>query len=345
MKKKISAVLTALTMATMLTACSSDYDFITLPEYKGLSLPVIQEYSVSDTEIDARINSLLASSLVSEEIVDREIKSGDLVTFDLNGTIDGKSYPNSSLPGYTYMAGSNGFAEEFDEALIGKNIGDKYTVSIDHDDNFHNSETAGKTVAYEIKISGIRSQVAPELNDEWVASTSETASTVEELRTEIEKAIEVEQVNLNATSMQTQLWSTIMATVEMGDIPSSMLKDEVSRLENQYLTMADKSGLSLVEYISVNVGMDEETFIEYNTNMAKYNIQERGTIYKIAEAENLIPSDEEYYTHFQSKLMTYGFNSVEALLENVSEDDLKTAVLSEIVKSYIVDNAIQTDAD
>lgn len=345
MKKKITAVFTALALTMTLTACSSNYDFITLPEYIGLHIETINEYSVSNSEIDERINSILASNLVNETITDRAIKNDDIVNVDLDGTVDGNSFSNSSVTGYDFKIGTNALIDGFDDALIGKNIGDTFVVSLKFPSDHYNQEVAGKPVVYNVKINSIRSQITPELNNTFVKTISDTATTVAEFRLEVEKSLESEKASTNSTSIQTQLWSTIMATVEVGDIPNSMLNDEIERIENQYLSMAELSAMTLEQYVSTNVGIDADTFKAQNITMAEYNIKERGTIYKIAENESLIPTEDEYIEHYQSMLSNYGFTTVEALLDVVSEDDLKTSILSDIVKAFIVNNAVQVDAE
>lgn len=345
MKRKFAAVCTAFALSISLTACSSNYDFITLPQYIGLPIETINEYAVSDSEINERINSILASNLINEAVTDRSIKKDDIVNVDLDGTVNGNSFSNGTVVGYDFKIGTNALIDGFDDALIGKNIGDSFVVSLKFPSDYYNADVAGKPVIYNVKINSIRTQVTPELNNSFVKTISDTATTVAEFRLEVQKTLESEKATTNSTSLQTQLWSVVMATVEVGDIPSSMLNDEIERIENQYLSMAELSGITLEQYVTTNIGIDAETFKAQNISMAEYNIKERGTIYQIAEAEKLIPTNEEYTAHYQSMLTNYGFSTVEALLDVVNEDDLKTAILSNIVKTFIVENAVQVEVE
>lgn len=344
MKNKILKSAVCATLTLFLVGCSSDnYDFITLSEYKGVQIQSIQEINIEDSAVTARIDSILASNITQEEITDRSIQENDIVNLNLHGTVDGLSFPNGDLDGYALMVGSESLVEGFDESIIGKNIGDKFTVKVEFPSNHHSAEIAGKEVVYEVEINNIRIQITPKLTDEFVTTISDTANTVEELKLEVRKTLEVEESTTNITSLQTQAWNQIMSDTVVGEIPTSMLNDEISRIENQYLNMAELAGLTLSEYVSLNLGVDAETFKQQNINMAEYNIKERGTIYLIARAEGLIPTEEQYNTHYQSLLSEYGFNSIEALLSTVDVEDLQTSILSRLVKTFIIDNAVQTD--
>lgn len=344
MKKKILSSALCLTIALSMTGCSSsNYDFITLPEYKGIKLESIQQIDVSDADIEARIQSDLASNIIVNDITDRGVKEEDIVNIDLYGTINGATFPNSDVKGYAIKVGLDSLVEGFDDALLGKNIGDKFTVNLNFPKDYYNSDIAGQPVIYEVTINSISTQTTPVLNDELVQSLSETATTVDEYKLEIEKNLLAESSNNNLTSLQLQAWSTIMAGVEVDKFPDSLVNDEVNRIEQQYLNMAQNGGLSLVEYVSTNLGLDQETFKAQNVTMAEYNVTERGVIYKIAELEGLLPTTDEYYGYYQDLLFSYGFNTVEAMLESIDEYDLQTSILSKIVKTFVVEQSVQTD--
>lgn len=344
MKKKIlSLAIIGLTLT--FTGCSSEYDFVTLPEYKGLPIPTIEEVSVSDADVNARIQSNLAAHTIYDEITDRVVEKNDTVNMDIKGTINGEDYNNNNFKGYEIKIGSDSFLEGFDQAIIGRAIDSSFTISLEFPDNYFNTELAGNPVNFDVTINGIRVQVEPSLTDEFVQNISTTATTVDEYQLEIRKQLESEQSNTSATNYGDQLWNTVMAGVDVDKYPTGMLNDEVELLEQTYINMADLAGVSLDIYVTNNLGMSAESFKEQNLIMAEYNLKELATIMTIAETEGITPTQNEYVDHYQSYVLTYGCEDINELLSIVDETTLQREILNKIVKDFLVKNAVQTDVE
>lgn len=125
--------------------------------------------------------------------------------------------------------------------------------------------------------------------------------------------MESEQTQNSTLSIREQVWDTVINGVIMEDAPTTLLNDEVALLEEQYM------------------------------NMAEYNLKERATIFSIAEKEGLLLTQDEYTEYYTDYLITFGFDSVSELIEAVGEDTLKTSILTNSVKDFLVANVVQTD--
>lgn len=343
MFKKIIATSTTLCMILALTACSSDYDFVILPEYKGIEVATIEEVSVTDAEVEARIQSNLLAHQSYDEVTDRSVKTEDIVNLDISGTVNGEAYSNSNVVGYDIKIGADTLLEGFDLAIIGRNIGDEFHVNLTFPDNYHNKDVAGEDVIYEVKVNGIRVQSTPELNDKFVKEFSTGATTVEEYELEVRKQLENEQSTSSTNVIREEAWNQIMAQVEVEEFPQDLLNHEIELIEQQYINMAELSGMSLTDYVTLQLGLDADSFKENNQNMAQYNLKERATIFTIAEKENLMLTEDDYAKHYDDFLILYGFNSVSELIDAVGEETLKTSILTNNVKDFIASNIVQVE--
>ena len=69
--------------------------------------------------------------------------------------------------------------------------------------------------------------------------------------------------------------------------------------------------------------------------MAKQNL----VISAIAEVEGITVSDEEYDKEVADMIAEYGFASVDDLLELMTKQDIKDAILLDKVQAFLAENA------
>ena len=77
-------------------------DYVTIGEYKGLTLNRISQ-EVTDDDVQAEIDYDLEDK--GEEIKDGTVESGDTVTINFTGTIDGKEFDGGSAEDYQLTVG------------------------------------------------------------------------------------------------------------------------------------------------------------------------------------------------------------------------------------------------
>lgn len=344
MKKKLLCLALSAACSLSLVACSSsDYDFVILPEYKGIKVATIETTEITDAEVTARALSNLNAHVTYETVTDRAVQSGDIVNMDISGRVNEAAYTGSDVSGYDIEIGNDSIVPGFDSAIIARSIGDSFTINLTFPEDHYLSEVAGEDVEYQVTINGIRRKITPELSDEFIPHISTTATTVEEYQLEVRKQLENEASSVNKDSVAEQAFNYLMQYSEIEEYPSAMLNDEVSIIEDQYIRMADLSGVSLDVYVSNHLNMDEDSFKEHTMTMAKYLLLEKAVIHRIAELEELIPTDDEYIDYYQSLLITKGYSDVSELLAVESEESLQFEFLTSIVKSFLVEHVVQTD--
>ena len=130
----------------------------------------------SDEEVQEQIDVQLRQTAELVE-VERSATSGDQVSIDIAGTVDGEALPGLTADDYLYSVGSGGIVEEVDNQLEGASAGDELNFSADH------PVQEDVSIDFEIKVNSVKEEVLPELNDQWVEDNTEHES-VEELRTE-----------------------------------------------------------------------------------------------------------------------------------------------------------------
>ena len=159
---------------------------VELVDYENISVPA-DEVAATAEEVDAEINSTLEgyTELSADESI--SVADGDQVSIDYVGTIDGVEFDGGSAEDYSLTIGSGTFIDDFEQQLIGHNVGEEIMVEATFPDDYSNADLAGKDASFDVTIKGV--MVTPELTDEFVAeklSETEGVSTAEEYRAKVE---------------------------------------------------------------------------------------------------------------------------------------------------------------
>ena len=102
-------------------------------------------YELSDSEVDYNTDT----SLVVED--------GDTVNIDYTGYVDGVAFEGGSTDGYgtSLTIGSGTYIDDFEEQLIGHNVGEEVEVNVTFPENYGNEELNGKDAVFDVVINGI----------------------------------------------------------------------------------------------------------------------------------------------------------------------------------------------
>lgn len=341
MKKNIFVVILCCFMTTILSACSNEYEFITLPNYIGIEIVTHINTTVEEQEVLDKIRANLQANLVLQTVTDRPVQIDDIVNMDIIGTVNGKEYTNSELYAYEMKIGSEALVRGFDEKVIGHTIGQTISFSLTFPEDYYNNSVAGKDVLYYVKINGIRSQYTPDLTDDFVRQVSSKSTNLDEYRIEIREELEAKKVKSNKQYVEDLAWEYMLEFSTIEEYPQDLLDQEVAKIVEQYEEDADKVNMILELYIGQTLGINAATFKEQNTETAKLSLKEKAIVYHVAQENNINLTQEEYVAFYNEYTEAYGYNSISELLEVVGEETLQESILTRVVKNFIGENVVQ----
>ncbi len=116
-------VIILLLISVFLTACSIQQE-VDLCDYKNIKIPS-ETLVVSDEDIDTsiRMQLLEKKATISKEVNQNIIENDDVVTIHISG----EQIKDEEI---TIIVGSDEFAEGFDSQILGKKLGESYTISL-----------------------------------------------------------------------------------------------------------------------------------------------------------------------------------------------------------------------
>ena len=230
---------------------------VTLGKYEGVEIKT-HDVSVSDEEVDSYIQNVLENSQNLTE-VDRPAASGDTVNIDYEGKKDGVAFDGGTAKGQNLELGSHSFIDGFEDGLIGAAKGEKRTLNLTFPADYGNKDLAGQAVTFDVTVNSVQEKSKPELNDEWVAKTTNNAqTTVDQYREEVKKQLlsqkEKNEKNQELTSALDAVMasSTFEVSEEAKKYETELQKDRMNKQLQQY-------GLTLESYLQMT-SMTQENY-------------------------------------------------------------------------------------
>lgn len=207
--------------------------FDVYPEFEPASLagakiekPVA---SISESDIDNMLDKLRQQRASWEEVA-RPAQSGDQVTVDFAGTVDGAEFPGGSGTGMAVEIGSKRLIEGFEEKLIGAKAGDESTLDLRFPDNYHNAEVAGKPVQFKVKVTRVSGLKLPEVTDEFAKSLGVDSAAA--LRDEVAKNMHRELEQMIQAVTKERAFNHLLEKNNV-EVPAALLDEEIDRLANE----------------------------------------------------------------------------------------------------------------
>ena len=139
----------------------------------------VDDVTVSDDDVDEQVEALRERFATLKD-VERPAQDGDVATIDLKATRDGEPVEGGEVSGYSYKVGSGDMLEGIDDALRGLSAGEEKTFT----SQLLGGDLSGEDVEVTVKLSAVKEQELPELDDDFAQTASEF-DTIEELREDV----------------------------------------------------------------------------------------------------------------------------------------------------------------
>lgn len=312
-KKLLLIAMASLTLASI-TACSNrggaktaneatasdvvelkkpkSYGKAKLGKYKGIDLSV-DKVEVTDEEVDAQVNSILASSPNSQDITDRAVENGDIANIDYEGKKDGVAFDGGTAKGYDLHIGSGSFIPGFEDGVVGMKIGETKDIKLTFPEDYQSTELAGKEVVFTVKVNSIKVETPATLDDAWVEKyTKGKQKTVADFKESTKKEIEESKTMQVEFQAQNDAMKTIMDSSEF-EPNNEAIEYEKNNQKNQLKKAAEENGMAFDALLSM-YGMTEEQLDEQLDTYAKEAVNRKILIDTIAKEAKIKVKKEHY---------------------------------------------------
>ena len=308
---------------------------VTLGDYKGVEVPKT-EITVTDEDVDAEIKKEQEKNSRTITVEDRAAQNGDTATIDFEGFVDGEAFEGGKGTDYPLTLGSNTFIPGFEEQLVGANTGDHVEVKVTFPEEYQAKELAGKEAVFQCDVKKVEAKELPELDDDFAQDASEF-DTLAEYKEDIKKNLTEKKEKEARAAKENAAVDKAIENAQM-EIPDAMLNTQVRQMLDDFSRRMQSQGLTMEQYFQFT-GMTLEKMQEEMKPQALKRIQTRLVLEKIAEVENIQPTDEEVEEEFKKMADAYKME-VEKIKELLGDRELE-----QMKKDMAVQKAVTLVAD
>lgn len=348
MKKKSFALFLAACMLT-LTACGGqstiatgnkkladavyDDDYISLAAYTGLKAEK-KIYEVTKEALDDAIHDKV-SSFADYKSVNRASADTDWVSTNFTASADGEAIVSED--NYTFILGDEEYGSEFDEKLTGVSAGDELTFTLNFDDDFADSDFAGKAIDFDITVKDVQEEILPELTDEFIKEHFDYDSY--DAFADAERETIADTYEAESTS---ELQETLLSqVVDASSILQYTKKDYDAAYEDTksfYTSYAEMFGTD-VDSLYESFGMTKDDL----KSEALDTLYKTMVINAIAKNEGLSLSDEDYDDGVVYYMEQNDYDSKDEFIKDYGEDEIRRQLSEDQVLNFLVNHADITE--
>ncbi len=308
-------------------------------DYTGLSLKR-EKLILNDQVIDERLEEISKDKGTLQESERAVAQTGDSVTIDFEGFIDGELIEHGKAENYTLELGSNSLIPGFEEQMLGMEKGTEKEIELTFPEDYATQELAGKTAIFKVALKSVQEKLLPELDDEFAQQFG--VDTFAEFREKITTSYEDYEKKRILDDLKERIVTALLEKNHF-DVPETLVQAQLKSLFDNFLERLEKQGLSLDK-----IGMSVEDFHGKNREKAERQVKAALILEAIALQEKLNPAKEDLDKKFE--LMADDANvPVETVKEFYDNSDnrknLNSILLEEKVVEFLLENANIVDVD
>lgn len=324
-------------IATMLSSYSQ---YITTNNYENITYEIINDYTVNEDDIEKGMINALKSIAIETEIKNRQSQIGDTVNISYHGTIDGESFHGSDTPedGINLVLGYSNFVDNFESKIVGMNVGETRTITINYPANYGQTTVNGKTAEFNVTLNAIYEYKLPELTDELIKEHS-SYNTVEEMKTACKTILEEEYAARYKTELLDSIIDQLIQNTTYNGYPEDELQHYADCMHMIAENNAEMNGMDKLEMIETIYGVS--TIDEFNESIKQDGyeyLQIKMALYEFANINNITITAKEFNEYRNQFLIDMNM-SIEELMEYYNENDLLYNCLLMKLDKWIIEKA------
>ena len=311
-----------------------------LGQYEGVEVP-FKDQVVTDEDVDAEIERMRKRNASLEEVSDRPAQEGDTVTIDYEGFKDGVAFEGGKGEGYNLKLGSKSFIPGFEEQVAGHNVDEEFTIEVKFPEDYHAEDLKGADATFNVKIHAIKTEIVPELDDEFAKDVSEF-DTLDELKADVRAKQQERADKDNKAGFENETVRAVCDNCEI-DIPESMIQNEVEQMADDQAARMSNQGIALDMYLQY-VGQSMDDFKKSLEPMARVRVKSSLVIEKITEKLNPEVTEEDYNEELTTIANSYKMD-LEEVKKSIGEDSafIKDSIRARKTVEYLASKAVKVE--
>lgn len=246
-----------------------------------------ESVELTEDDVNAVIEQLRHQHATWEP-VERSVEFNDLVVLDIESNIEDKPFISRKAVQYQVLRDLPVPAPGFAGQLPGMKKNEEKEFKLQFPSDFPRGELAGKEASFKVKITELKQERLPELDDEFARGVSPDFKTLDSLRERVSADLKFRAEEKARIDFEERTIESVVDLAEL-EFPPILVEQEITRLLNQRLQRGDQG---LEEYLR-HINKTEEELQEELRPLATKSVIRSLVLGKIAEEEKIEVSDSE----------------------------------------------------
>jgi trigger factor len=268
--------------------------FEVMPEFSVEGYPDVKvekpSAAFTDEEFAAEVERVRDSRSTMEPVEEeRPLADGDWAQIAFTGSVqqpEGETAPLTGEDVILEVGGSNTLPA-FTEALRGASVGQELKFEMSYPEDFGEKRLAGKTVAYDVTVKGIKRKLQPELNDDFAKELGDYSS-YEDFTTRFRENLQAEKDRRTEAETRDRLLTALSERFQF-PVPESMIQQQIdTRLDRGLRALASQGmreeDMKRLDFARLRAAQRDSATSEVKSLLI---------LDRIADAENIGVSEEE----------------------------------------------------
>jgi trigger factor len=310
---------------------------VQLPDYTGLAVTV-DDIAVDDEDVEEQVQAL-RERFASLSEVERAAADGDFVVMDLVARKDGEVVEGAEVSGMSYQVGRGGMLDGLDETLTGMSAGDEATFT----SQLVGGDQQGEDVEVEVRVTSVKEQELPELDDDFAQTASEF-DTVDELTEDIRARLSRSKRLEQAAAARDAVLERLLDMVDV-PLPEGVVDSELAARREQIEQQLGYAGMSMEQYLD----NEKQTVDEFEADLEKRvrdAVAAQFVLDQVAKSAEIGVNEGELQEHLMRRAQQSGQNPQE-FMQHMIEHNHIPEMVSEVLRgkalATVVEAATVTD--
>ena len=284
---------------------------------------------VTEQEIDKTIEVLRKQRVQFsvKEGAQSVVESGDRVTIDFVGKIDGEEFAGGKADDYQFVTGQGQMLADFENAVLGKTVDSISVFPLTFPEDYHGREVAGKTAEFTVKLKSIEAAELPVVDAEFAKQLGVEDGDIQKMRDDIRANLEREV----ETRLQTKNKQHVMDALLKGadfEVPKALLEKESAALAQNMKERLAQQGMDVAK---LNLGL------EHFKTEAERRVKLGLIILDLADKHQLRPNQDQIIAHVTRFAQSYE-NPAEVVQWYISDRERVAQIEPVLLEQNVVDH-------
>lgn len=270
---------------------------VKLGDYHGIQLAP-EPVEVTEKDIDSAMQQLRHQNATWEP-AEHPAEPGNLLTIDVESSIDSKPFVNRKGGQYQVRSGSPLPAPGFSEQLVRMSRDEVKEFKLQFPSDYFKTELAGKEASFKVKVIEIKQEKIPELNDEFAQQLNPDFKDLTSLREQVTSGLKSSVEERAKADFEQKVIEAVvdLAGIEFPPVLVDMEVDQLIRDQLQRWQMSSNAGPE--DYLRT-INKTAEQLREEMRPIATKRVTRSFVLGKVAEEEKIEVGDTDIDTEIEN---------------------------------------------